>query len=103
MFLIKEKMRPRHLVYSAFYRVHKVAEAARDICAVCDMYFMFKRTTQGWLAKFNSDVLKLKAGQYVTILAGVLDGTITGDKKFCLHINMKQRKGWINPGDMREI
>ena len=28
---------------------------------------------------------------------------VTGDEKWCLYINMKQRKEWVAPGDMSKL
>ena len=37
--------------------------------------------------------------QHTVINSAFLYQIVTGDEKWCLYINMKQRKGWVTPGD----
>ena len=44
----------RHLLFFAFYRGQKAAEAARDICNVYGEVVLGVSTAQKWFAKFKN-------------------------------------------------
>ena len=54
-----KKQHFRHLLFFAFYRDHKAAEAARDICMVYGKGVIGESTAKKWFVKFKNGNFKI--------------------------------------------